>query len=559
MINKVSIENFRSLKKVEIDLILLHAIVGENGTGKTSILEAINYVTSREYASRKIDEQDFHSDEPIQIKVYFDKYFSLQTKDGYATKNILCNGVFLRVKRREKASPGRALSDGVTIEHLVIPVTYSNQSEIKEELLPEGVTRDSLPTKLERTEQGFEAPRASSSNPWQISAQTLSFNGGDLVGFPSIFYFDRYRESEAKMGYNSLFQKISKELDWRYLKSVNSTQTSTDWETYYNPVVESVKSEKRSNILDPIRNDAQRILGKDFSNFEIGLHHLKQPFKQSFFSLRNPGEITQIEFSKMGSGVCTLIAYLLLKTISNLSKQEVVFLIDEPEMHLHSQARTALFEEFLNSSNQIVYTTHSEFFVDLTNWKGVLRIDEKNNTFPLPETLEETINGQTMQDHLDEIKTWHQDKTIYNKENNEIFFARKVILTEGPIDKFGIRRFEGLMGIRITDSTIISCNGKSKIPYYQLLCKAFGIPYFTLIDLDTKAETDTENKSLIDWVENDASAKFENSFENSLGINPDTHKGSEVLKHIESITSKETIPQDIREAIEKIQSWSTSD
>ena len=49
-----------------------------------------------------------------------------------------------------------------------------------------------------------------------------------------------------------------------------------------------------------------------------------------------------------------------------------------------------------------------------------------------------------------------------------------------------------------------------------MLCKAFGVPFFTLFDLDGKNATDDENKRPFNWANASARFTFTSSFENFL-------------------------------------------
>jgi len=59
-----------------------------------------------------------------------------------------------------------------------------------------------------------------------------------------------------------------------------------------------------------------------------------------------------------------IISLLFLETLASLSKEQIIILIDEPELHLHPQLQ----EEFvqylhsLSSEKQIILSTHSPFF-----------------------------------------------------------------------------------------------------------------------------------------------------------------------------------------------------
>jgi len=103
--------------------------------------------------------------------------------------------------------------------------------------------------------------------------------------------------------------------------------------------------------------------------------------------------------------------------------------------------------------------------------------------------------------------------------------------------------------------TIISANGKSKIPYYQLLCKAFGIPYFTVVDLDGRKKDESDNKRPCSWIMDDALAVFDKSFEEELGVSRNAdHKASSVLIKIDGLVNDQ-ISAAIKKNINAIASW----
>jgi putative ATP-dependent endonuclease of OLD family len=62
-IKDITIKNFRGIESVELPLGRLTVLIGENNTGKSSILSVINKVLSRGFVSRKsgqFDDYDFH-------------------------------------------------------------------------------------------------------------------------------------------------------------------------------------------------------------------------------------------------------------------------------------------------------------------------------------------------------------------------------------------------------------------------------------------------------------------------------------------------------------------
>jgi predicted ATP-dependent endonuclease of OLD family len=296
----------------------------------------------------------------------------------------------------------------------------------------------------------------------------------------------------------------------------------------------------------------KEFFGREFRDLELSLIDIEQPFAKAFFSRRS--STNQIEQGDLGSGVSILLAYFLLDIVSKLSKEKFIILIDEPELHLHPQLQQRLFADFQESSFQVIYTTHSDIFLSLAEWRSIKRFSPSGIT-PTKEALDQALAGKPVRDHLDEIKTWYRDRSIFFREDNQLFFSRQVLLVEGPAEKYGIPVLAEKLGKDLGHITIVSCNGKSKIPDYQLLCSAFGIPYFTMYDLDNQAVTETGNVRILECSQSGACAGLSSSFEELLGVPANArHKASATFKRIDDIVATD-VAAEIATHIEDLSRW----
>lgn len=549
----VKINNFRCFDELTLSPQKCHALIGENGTGKTAVLEAINLATSPGGASSKICEQDFNNadtKEELLIEVYFDAPFILKVPDGYVTRDIPCNGVRLSAHRRNRAAPGRALSQQFVVTQSAVPLPYeaANPPVLN---LRSGVTAD-IPAYVRKTESGYTTTRKNGSE-LELSERILSLQN-DTAGYPNIFYFPKDREKESKTGFSTLLRKIATDLNWRYRTKWNQAEIARKWEEFYREVIDTVEDAKGGRIIEPVRNRMRDFVGRNFDGLELSFLDLEQPFSKSFFSQRTGTNV--LEQTNLGSGISILLSFFLLETVSLLSKEEIIILIDEPELHLHPQLQQRFLSAFNEAEHQVIYTTQSDCFVDIAEWQSISRFCNDYSVKPEQAVLDANLGTQKIREHLDEIKKWHQQKTIFFREDNQLFFAKKVILVEGPAEKYGLPVISKIMGLDLDDATILSCNGKAKVPYYQLLCKSFGIPYYTLIDLDGKAEADAENKAIIDSAATGAISKLSTSFEALLGIGATAeHKASKTLTRIDELDTA-AIPEEIATVTTGISTWS---
>lgn len=552
-ITRVRIENFRGHKNTELDFADHHVLVGENGSGKTAVLEAINYATSSFYLSSRLDEQDFNNadTDPIRITVEFDKPFVVKIPDGYTHQMLLAKSVELNAKRREKAAPGRAFSDPFVVSHLCHPITYQEKSEINAISLPDEVSLNDLPWSVNKTDQGFAIGRKSGTAK-DVRPDSISL-ANDLMGFPSVFYFDRLRERETKTGFNSLFSKMAKDLNWRYRKGWVPEVAKKNWDAYYESVISIVEDPKKSKILAPLRKQLSNFLGKDFHELEISLLNIEQPFAKGFLSFRDG--LNQVDLEGAGSGISMLVALMLLEQVSGRAGDDLVLLIDEPELHLHPQLQLKLADHLCQTSAQTIVTTHSSLFVDLGNWKSISRMTRKEN-YPKKEKLLEKLGLKTIAEHLDDIPKYWYHQTAFSSNDADLFFARNVLLVEGPVEKYGLPKLAKVMEKQFENLTIISCDGKGKIPHYATICHAFAIPTFVLFDLDNQSETGPENARVLESSGNFPIQHFKSSFEDLLGVGSNAeHKASKALRRIDEMQTKEAIPKEIKAVINKISSW----
>jgi predicted ATP-dependent endonuclease of OLD family len=533
-IKKITIKNFRSFKNTTILEFEENytTLVGKNGVGKTSILEAINLVTSFSFVESKIKPDDFNSDtEPIEIEVELDNYFFLKIADWIKLPSKKIKFV---AKYRDKSSPGKAFSTIFKTTHIVIPECYQKYDELK----PSLASTKYVPLKVQlNTETSSYEYWVKNNNKFkEIQGRLLEIYGQDsLKNFPRIFYFSKERDKDLKPGYFTTFQKILDELNWRFFKDYKTSERNDyvkKWEDIYSFIINKVEDPKQSKIINPLKDKIKDFLGEKFKSFEISLFNLRQPFDDAFFSLRENDKI--ITLLRMASGELMVIAYFLLKLTSELSKEEIIFLIDDPELHLHSQLQYKLFNEIKSSKFQHVLATHSDIFIDLGNWKTIKRLTA-DGIYPNGELLRKkygsSVNlGKELRRHLDDIKTLCQDKTIFRREDNEILFCEKCLLVEGPNDKYGLLGLANKLDFNFSKLTTRYCVGKDNIHFYQTICLAYGIDFFVVYDQDEKGK----DKLIEELALNNKFFSFSSTFEELISGRKEVRL-YEILKIIEDL------------------------
>ena len=342
-IKKLTISNFRGIKNQTLNSKELSIFIGDNTTGKTSILEAINYTLSPYFLSGKIKHTDFYkgSDDPIVIQIEFDTNFIASLPDGYTTQKVECNGVYLEIKKRDKATPGKAFSDVVVITHYVVP------------------------NKPKDSEKGWEIQRKSGTK-FQFDERLLALSQATLEEFPKSFYFGKNRERQLRRGFNSSISSVFDDFNWRFSKGVRGEEIAEGQENFFTKK-NAFEKEIISKIDEASIKKSFEALNDKLKGFGVGAIDISfvdsnAPFDGAFLSQKL--EKLDLPVAMLGSGVEMIVSLLFLETLASLSRENIVVLIDEPELHLHPQLQEKFIQYLIEFSktNQVFISTHSPYF-----------------------------------------------------------------------------------------------------------------------------------------------------------------------------------------------------
>ena len=510
-IKTLEIKNFRKFENIEINFSDWYsAIVWENGEWKTTILEAIDFALSPSFTASKVSYDDFYNwtENPIIIKVEFNWTFDCSFQDWYTTRSIPCNWVYLEIKKREAKTPNKAFSDSFTIKHYCIP--YLSEWWVQKD------------------DKWYFINRLKENSRCNISENALTLSSRAQTTLPKCFYFSKKRERNLYKWYNSSWDTIINEFNWRFNKKIREDEDIQgkyiDSISWLEDVIQGSLDEK---ILDNTINWMNSKLSEYFwlNNLWISFLDKSAPFNQSYLNYQD----FNVDYS--WSWIMLIITFVLLDVLANLSKWNVFILVDEPELHLHPQLQKKLFKYISSSENQFIYTTHSNVLISIKDWENIIRIyDDKSSN------VNEVIGEDKK--NLEEMVKFYQYATVFLRENNDLFFSKKVIIVEWPIDKYCIpiliKNF--WEEINMDDITIIQSNGKENIKNYALVCKVFWVKTMSIYDKDEDSNPTPEEDERIENLST-VYFSFNTSLESILWTKNSKHKASETINKIISIKS----------------------
>ncbi|KRF50521.1 hypothetical protein ASG98_27140 [Bacillus sp. Soil531] len=205
-------------------------------------------------------------------------------------------------------------------------------------------------------------------------------------------------------------------------------------------------------------------------------------------------DIYKVPLSHHGTGLQRTFLWSALKMLAETGRHKVgknpiestkskILLIEEPEAFLHpsaiKEAREALYAIANLENWQVMTTTHSPIFIDLTkDHTTIIRIEKNNRTNRVIKTFS-TEEVDFSKDDRENLKMMN----FCNPYINEFFFADYNLLVEGETEYSVIM---SLLNDGIIDSSIhvLNCIGKGNISTVSKILNHFLVPYSVLHDSD---------------------------------------------------------------------------
>ncbi|ADC62795.1 ATP-dependent nuclease [Allochromatium vinosum] len=455
-LSHIRIKNFRACKDVSLPLESYTPLVGQNNTGKSSILQALSWVLKPAALSVK----DFH-DPGQMVEV-------IACIDGI-TNEVL--GRIPEEKHRKAITPYcrdgrlwiRASATGAITKKLIKEVWDVEQCQEDGE---PGHWRD-YPTGL---------PQAVSALlPEPLLVQAMHDIGEDL--------------GKAKAG--TTIKSLLDEIMGPLLEAHAELNTALD--TIRN--VLTAEGDHRSDHLQQFDADASGALEHFFPGLSLDLDlqvvDVKEFFKAGDLHVTDKTTGDRRRFDQMGAGAQRAIQMALIRYLAGMRRGEGgspsrrLLLIDEPELYLHPQGVRRLRQALASLAQtgfQVVFSTHSPLMLSRDNAADTVIVRKSANEGvtvrkPLRQAVNEAIEGAES-----------QSRAFFELSNlAEIYFAERIVLCEGKTDRRLLPlAYERLYGHapELDHIAFVSLGSCADIPKALLVLAAMGIRACAVADLD---------------------------------------------------------------------------
>lgn len=542
-IKEVYIKNFKSIKEETFCFnINMNAVLGSNNVGKSNLLEIIKRCLGGKWLSaNSFSIDDIHKrqeGEPIVVKIIFKE--PLKYKKYKSSPEVDVYGFQFEYKLYEKGEnkgqyhlDQKCLNDKEEIISTIITKYEKGTGAISEPLT-------SIPQELKD-----EIKLIYMGLPRTIESQLPT----SQYSFLRIMLQDVCKEiesnSDKKREYNALIQKLMEFLSTEHFKEIE----------------QSIKDNTKAQLGISKDDKSIDVCFNTFSPITF-FNNLDLIFKENDF---------EISATELGQGIQNAVVLSIMQTYEKMKKQGSIILIEEPECFLHPQKQKYLYETFekISQTNQLIYTTHSPYFVALPNFYQVIRLIKENS-----ETKVQNIRSEKWKEIVK--KLWQQREELqilkdFDTETREFFFSKAVIIVEGDTERLSLPVYANRLkfNLNAADVSIINARGKRNLYKFVQIAQTLNIKTVAFYDIDASDFKNNNKKEEEEEYNNKLNAladvitkiiALDKDYEGELRKTFGEQKYSEICSNIQGtkpikacqIAQNETldIPAKIQEAIE---------
>ncbi len=519
-LSSLHIQNYKGLKEVTVPLSQFGCLIGENNSGKSSVLQAL--LVFLPGSAKKPAETDFFDKSlPIRIEVQIDEISDIDlsriSNDAHrASFSADVVGGSVRLVRLVEPAPGGKSqllisrlgpkNENWTSDVLDPAMRNKSGEELRETvigLIPE--LDDVLPPKptqtaIRQARDELVATLSDDELVYRDEPLGTGIDAGIKNFLPEPIYIEAVKEvsDEVKTTDSATFGKLLGLL----LEEVQSE--FEDVEKQFKEI-----QRKLSRVLD----DSGAVVDDRIEQVKAVEGLINSFVRQSFpdvdltISVPVPKMKTILASAEIsandghdgpiitkGDGLKRAVAFAVLRAYTSFRSSGISsarpsgsyywLLFEEPELYLYPRAQKQLFSalEVFAREHPVMVTTHSPLFFDANATQSFTKFEKvRPGDGSIPFTRIRPIV-------IDDLSTKMAFQIICHENNSIGFFAKQVVLVEGDSDVLLLQHIAKLLNPAWDaveqNIAFARTNGKGNIQNYRSFFKKFGIPVHVICDLD---------------------------------------------------------------------------
>jgi len=512
-IQSVRIKNFRALKDVTIPFESVTTFIGPNGSGKATVLRALDWFFNGKPGSLTEKDCSFGAaDEEIEVQVTFD---DLSEKDREALGKYAPDGATTFTAWRQRSPDG---SDRLSANAKGFPAFNAIKSaasatakkDLYKELrsnrpeldLPVANTGPAVDEAMTTWEAAHTDQREDALEPLQTNF--FGFNSvGKMSGlFDFVLVTADLRASEESIdGKSSIIGRILE-------RSVDRAAADEEIAT----IVEESRAKQQKVYEEKFKEQLEAMttqLNSVVSSYSPGRSVTVSPAEVELKAPKTTFEVavldgpTETAVERQGHGFQRTIlisALQLLAQSGTASTEGVICLaIEEPELFQHpiqSQTFAKVLRSLAEDTDkriQVTYATHSPYFLEARHFNQVRRLTRSADETPVV-----SVHCATIADVKAKLNGIVDADVVARRLDHNVtdqlsiaLFANRAFLVEGPTESsvfYGIRDRTSQGSLEAAGVSIVPVGSKTSIPLAHAILTAIGVPTYALFDADAGFE-----------------------------------------------------------------------
>ncbi|WP_166926274.1 ATP-dependent nuclease [Flavobacterium poyangense] len=492
------INNFKGINSIVVSLdkspnANVYTLIGLNESGKTSILEAINFFDQNNEALRALDLpgskiEDYNSIIPISKRDNYTGISSIEATIKFESDDIdKINNFISENTKYEKIS---------TVDEIRITRNYE--------------FKDSTFVKTNNNWTGIDCLQKNSTEICKLSKEENKKIADFCKGLiPSILYFPNFLfDFPSKIYLESNEDLTAKETFYFELIQdiLFSLENDTTIETHLIARIKSVDENDKRNLMTLLKKMNNKVTAVVFGAWnEIFSKSLTGTKVQISYGTDKKGSFLQFDI-ETGDGIYkinerslgfrwffTFLLFTQFRPFRKDSTQNIIFLFDEPASNLHSNAQKQLLKSFenLTKNNKIIYATHSHHLVN-SKWLEstyVVKNEGLNleniEDFNIKQTDIKIIPYRTFVTHHPHNTAYFQPiLDVLDYVPSDFDNINNAILMEGKNDFYTLQYFKDIILNDNNCFSIIPSTGSGNLDTLISLYIGWGKNFIILLDSD---------------------------------------------------------------------------